>query len=73
MRLICTTFFVFQFLALFSQNLYFPPVNGTQWDTLSPASLGWCVPRVDSLTEFLRRNNTKGCIILKDGKIAYEK
>jgi CubicO group peptidase (beta-lactamase class C family) len=73
MRLICTTFFVFQFLALFSQNLYFPPVSGTQWDTLSPASLGWCVPRVDSLTEFLRRNNTKGCIILKDGKIAYER
>ncbi len=73
MRFICTTFFVFQFLALFSQNLYFPPVSGTQWDTLSPASLGWCVPRVDSLTEFLRRNNTKGCIILKDGKIAYER
>jgi CubicO group peptidase (beta-lactamase class C family) len=73
MRLFITIALLFQFGWSASQVLYFPPVVGNQWDTISPANLGWCVPRVDSLTDFLRRNNTKGCIILKDGKIAYER
>jgi len=73
MRFIFCLILFFQIHVVFCQNLYFPPLLGNQWDTLSPASLGWCVPRVDSLTDFLRRNNTKGCIILKDGKIAYER
>ncbi len=73
MRLFLVVVFIFKLLPVFSQNLYFPPTTGNQWDTLSPANLGWCANRIDSLTDFLRRNNTKGCIILKDGKIAYEK
>lgn len=57
-----------------SQNLYFPPLAQNQpWDTLSPASLGWCMNYVDSLYDFLDQNNTKGFLLLKDGKIVLEK
>lgn len=57
-----------------SQSLYFPPLAQNQpWDTLSPASLGWCMNYVDSLYDFLDQNNTKGFLLLKDGKIVLEK
>ncbi len=56
-----------------SQSLYFPPVSGNQWDTISPLSLGWCVNEIDSLDDFLISNNTKAFILLKDGKIAIER
>ena len=56
-----------------AQSLYFPPTTGTTWDTLAPASLGWCQIRIDSLYQFLQTRNTKGFIILKNGKIVLEK
>lgn len=56
-----------------SQSLYFPPTSGNTWDTISPASLGWCQPRIDSLYNYLQARHTKGFIILKDGKIVLEK
>lgn len=58
---------------IYSQNLYFPPLIGNQWDTLSPASLGWCTDKIDSLYFFLEERNTKAFIVLKDGKIVIEK
>ena len=54
-------------------QLYFPPLSGQQWDTLSPASLGWCPERIDSLYQHLESNNAKAFILLKDGKIVLEK
>ena len=58
----------------FAQPLYFPPLSNTAtWDTVSPASLGWCGFKVDSLYNFLGRENTKAFILLKDGKIVLEK
>ncbi|MBL0355392.1 MAG: serine hydrolase [Chitinophagaceae bacterium] len=56
-----------------AQSLYFPPLLGNNWDTLSPASLGWCANRVDSLYTFLDQQNSKAFIVLKDGKIVLEK
>lgn len=56
-----------------AQSLYFPPVVGTTWDTLSPKSLGYCQSNIDSLYAFLDTNNTKAFILLKDGKIVLEK
>lgn len=56
-----------------AQSLYFPPVVGSTWDTLSPTSLNWCPARIDSLYNFLDTNNTKAFIILKNGKIVLEK
>lgn len=57
-----------------SQSLYFPPLNNTaNWDTLSPNALGWCINKVDTLYNFLQQENTKGFMVLKDGKIVLEK
>ena len=56
-----------------SQSLYFPPLIGTTWDTMSPQSLNWCQPRIDSLYNYLQAKNTKSFIILKNGKIVLEK
>lgn len=56
-----------------SQSLYFPPITGNTWDTISPQSLGYCQSKIDSLYAFLDTNNTKAFILLKDGKIVLEK
>lgn len=57
-----------------AQGLYFPPINNNSgWDTISPASLGWCTNEIDSLYSYLEEQDTKGFILLKDGKIVMEK
>ena len=55
-----------------SQDLYFPPVNDANWDTIAPSSIGWCANSIDSLYNYLEQNNTKAFILLKDGKIVLE-
>lgn len=70
--------FYFLIILLFSQyslesQIYFPPTSGSQWDTLSPQSLGWCTDKVAPLYSFLDSNNSKAFIVLKDGKIVLEK
>lgn len=61
--------------AAFSQtsSLYFPPKIGNAWQTISPASLGFCQERIDSLYRYLQDHNTKSFILLKDGRIVLEK
>ena len=57
-----------------AQGLYFPPVNpAAAWDTVSPSSLGWCSDKIAPLYDFLQQENTKGFVVLKDGKIVLEK
>ncbi|MCE2786776.1 MAG: serine hydrolase [Bacteroidota bacterium] len=56
-----------------SAQLYFPPLIGNNWDTISPQTLGWCTNRLDSLYKMLDDKNTKAFIVLKDGKIVIEK
>jgi CubicO group peptidase (beta-lactamase class C family) len=57
-----------------SQDLYFPPISSAAtWDTISPSSLGWCLNKVDNLYDYLEQTDTKGFIVLKDGKIVLEK
>lgn len=56
-----------------AQTTYFPPVIGNTWDTISPVSLGWCPDKIDSLLDYIGRNNSKAFILLKDGKIVIEK
>ncbi len=63
---------IFNALLAFSQN-YFPPKTGTIWATTSPASLGFCTERIDSLYNFLNSKGTKSFILLQDGKIVLEK
>jgi CubicO group peptidase (beta-lactamase class C family) len=56
------------------QSLYFPPLSNTAtWDVTSPSSLGWCLNEIDTLYDYLQQQNTKGFIVLKNGKIVLEK
>ena len=55
-----------------TQDIYFPPVVGSAWETVDPAALGWCTEEIPALLDFLGANNTKAFIVLKDGRIAIE-
>jgi CubicO group peptidase (beta-lactamase class C family) len=56
-----------------SNPLYFPPISGTEWESISPATLGWNQTLLNDLNDYLQSKNTKAFIILKDGKIVIEK
>jgi CubicO group peptidase (beta-lactamase class C family) len=53
--------------------VYFPPIGGTTWETVTPASLGWNETELNNLYTYLQQKNTKAFIILKNGKIVSEK
>jgi CubicO group peptidase (beta-lactamase class C family) len=73
-RLLLLGVFILIFNRGVTQGLYFPPLNpAAQWDTVSPASLDWCTGKIPLLYDFLEQENTKGFLVLKDGKIAIEK
>jgi len=55
-----------------NQELYFPPLEGNQWETISTESLSWNDTKISELLNFLETNNTRAFIILKDGKIVVE-
>jgi CubicO group peptidase (beta-lactamase class C family) len=57
----------------FGQVLYFPPVSGDQWESMSAGSQGYCPSSIDSLYNMLERENSKAFILLKDGRIVLEK
>ena len=57
----------------FGQTLYFPPVSGDQWDSISASSQGYCTASIDSLYNMLESENSKAFILLKDGRIVLEK
>ena len=65
---------IFTLLAFdtYSQSIYFPPLTGNTWETVSPESLGWCTDNIDTLFSFLENKNTKAFLVLKDGKIVIE-
>ena len=57
-----------------SDKLYFPPTDGSStWETKSIASLGWNQTAVQPLLDYLAIKNTKGFVILVDGRIIIEK
>lgn len=64
---------IFILQPLNAQSLYFPPLTGSTWDTISPKTLGYCQTNIDRLYDFLEANNTRAFIILKNGKIVLEK
>lgn len=55
-----------------AQDLYFPPNGSSTWETVDPASLGWCPDRIDSLLNYLEARNTKAFIVLKNGRLVIE-
>lgn len=75
MKITAFLFFVIIFGKVsLAQTLYFPPLNNASaWAATSPASLGWCTDEIDSLYDYLQKQDTKGFILLKNGKIVLEK
>ncbi len=74
MKTFLLTLTLFLSLNLFGQQpYYFPPAGNTTWQTVDPLSLGWCQKRIDTLDNYLQLKNSKGFIILKNGKIAMER
>jgi hypothetical protein len=55
-----------------AQQLYFPPVLGNTWETMTPAQLGWCEDSIPPMLDYLDASNSKGFLVLKDGKIVIE-
>ncbi len=55
------------------ETAYFPSNNTTTWETTTATSLNWNTNNLDNLYEFLEDKNTKGFIILKNGRIVVEK
>lgn len=71
-QLICLLLLSTHF-AFGQSDFYFPPTDGsTEWETKPFTELGWCQESVDSLTLFLEEHNSKGFIVLKNGKIVLE-
>lgn len=54
------------------EALYFPPLNSNTWDTKTIAELGWNTDQLQPLLNYLTDKNTKGFIILHNGKIVVE-
>jgi CubicO group peptidase (beta-lactamase class C family) len=55
-----------------ADSLYFPPLDNTTWETVSPEELNWNTSAIADLEAYLEVTNTKAFIILKNGKIAME-
>lgn len=53
-------------------DLYFPPLTGSNWESVNPASLEWNTSALTDLESFLIASNTEAFIILENGKIAFE-
>ena len=53
-------------------STYFPPTISDQWESLSPDELNWDSEALDELYAFLENSETRGFIILKNGKIVVE-
>lgn len=53
-------------------DYYFPPIDSDDWVATPISELGWSPPKVNELIDFLDTTNTKGFIILVDGKIVIE-
>ena len=54
------------------EKQYFPPIASTTWETKSITDLGWKQTAVQPLLDYLELKNSKGFIILINGRIVLE-
>lgn len=52
--------------------LYFPPINSDTWETISASELLWNESELQPLLNYLEEKNTKGFMMLYNGKIVVE-
>ncbi len=55
-----------------NEGIYFPPTYSDLWETKSIDELGWNDAQLQPLLDYLEEKNTKGFIILHNGKIVVE-
>lgn len=55
-----------------NEDIYFPPLNSDAWETKTISELNWNEDQLQPLLDFLEEKNTKGFIILHNGKIVVE-
>ncbi|HLN95443.1 MAG TPA: serine hydrolase [Flavobacterium sp.] len=51
---------------------YFPPITGSEWETKTPASLGWDETALQPLLDYLELKHSKSFMILVNGRIVVE-
>lgn len=54
------------------ENMYFPPIGSSTWETKTPESLGWNTANIEALNTYLNNKHTKSFIVLHNGKIVME-
>lgn len=69
----CTIFTFLIFSIAIAGDMYFPPLTGSDWQTINPETLNWNTFKIDDLYKFLAEKKSKAFIVLKDGKIVIEK
>ncbi|MCA0428486.1 MAG: serine hydrolase [Bacteroidetes bacterium] len=55
------------------QTIYFPPLTGNNWESISPEQLGWNTLELQRTDSFVEAAQSKAFLILKDGKLVWEK
>jgi len=55
-----------------AENMYFPPIGSSSWETKSIADLEWNQNAVQPLLDYLELKNTKSFIVLVNGRIVLE-
>tara|TARA_R110002012_G_scaffold241610_1_gene415864 strand:- start:45550 stop:46635 length:1086 start_codon:yes stop_codon:yes gene_type:complete len=55
-----------------AETIYFPPNTSMEWETKSVSNLNWNEAELLPLLDFLEEKNSKGFIILHNGKIVVE-
>lgn len=56
-----------------SAQLYFPPTDTDEWETMTLEEAGFCADNEQAFYAYLERTNTDAFLLLKDGKIVLEK
>lgn len=56
-----------------TEEMYFPPNDSGQWETKGFETLGWNEAAAGQLADYLEEKNTKGFILLHNGRIVMEK
>lgn len=51
---------------------YFPPISSSDWEKISPSSLGWNESQIPALLDFLEEKNTKSFMVLVNGRVVME-
>ena len=55
-----------------AQGLYYPPLTGSAWNSITPAQLGWCPTGVDSVVTYAAQQDSKALLILHQGRMVVE-